>query len=279
MNNVATLALAVLAGIAGAQAQTFPSRPITLIVPFAPGAGADISARIAGEYMSRTLGQQFIVRMSSGGRHRGHDAGGASQPRRLHDRARPHGYPRRLGGALSEFAYRPDVDFEPIGLIVDQPIVLVTRKALPAGSLQEFVGLCQGKAAKLKLAHAGVGSVSFTSCLLLNAAIGIKPAAVPFSGRTAMNAIIGGHVTTCATRCSGSCRRCRPTPIRALAIATARRSTALPSVPTSAEGDWRPGEPRRSSACSLPGEHRSRSSTGSARHSTRRSTTRVRASA
>jgi tripartite-type tricarboxylate transporter receptor subunit TctC len=96
---------------------------------------------------------------------------------------------------------------------------------------------------RLNLAHAGVGSVSFTSCLLLNAAIGIKPAAVPFSGTApAMNAIIGGQLDYLCDTVLGVVPQVQANTIRALAIATARRSAALPSVPTSAEGGlptWR----------------------------------------
>ncbi len=244
MNKVATLALAALAGIAGAQAQaqtqtqTYPSRPITLIVPFAPGAGADISARIAGEYMSRTLGQQFVVENVVG-------AGGTVGTTRA-ARASPDGYTIALGhmgthaasvALYPNLAYKPDLDFEPIGLIVDQPIVLVTRKTLPVSNLREFVDYARANEAKLNLAHAGVGSVSFTSCLLLNAAIGIKPASVPFSGTApAMNAIIGGQVDYVCDTVLGVVPQVQANTIKALAIATARRSAALPDVPTSAEG-------------------------------------------
>ena len=233
-----TVVLAALAGTAGAQAQTYPSRPITLIVPFAPGAGADISARIAGEYMSRTLGQQIVVENIAG-------AGGTVGTTRA-ARANPDGYTIALGhmgthaasvALYPNLAYKPDVDFEPIGLIVDQPIVLVTRKDFPANNLREFVAYAKANEAKLNLSHAGVGSVSYTSCLLLNSAIGIKPTSVPFGGTApAMNAIVGGQVDYLCDTILGVVPQVQANTIKALAIATSKRNAALPNVPTSAEG-------------------------------------------
>jgi tripartite-type tricarboxylate transporter receptor subunit TctC len=233
-----TVVLAALAGTAGAQTPTYPSRQITLIVPFAPGAGADISGRIAGEYMSRTLGQQVIVENISG-------AGGTVGTTRA-ARANPDGYTIALGhmgthaasvALYPDHAYKPDVDFEPIGLIVDQPIVLVTRKNFPANNLPEFVAYAKANEAKLNLSHAGVGSVSYTSCLLLNSAIGINPTSVPFGGTApAMNAIVGGQVDYLCDTILGAVPQVQANTIKALAIATTKRNAALPNVPTSAEG-------------------------------------------
>jgi tripartite-type tricarboxylate transporter receptor subunit TctC len=235
---VLTVVMVMLAGTTGAQAQTYPSRPLTLIVPFAAGAGADISARIAGEYMSRTLGQQVVVENVIG-------AGGTVGTTRA-ARAAPDGYTIALGhmgthaasvALYPNLAYKPDVDFEPIGLIVDQPIVLVTRKDFPANDLSEFVAYAKANEAKLNLAHAGVGSVSFTSCHLLNAAIGIKPTSVPFSGTApAMRAIVGGQVDYLCDTILGVVPQVQGNTIKALAIATSKRNAALPNVPTAAEG-------------------------------------------
>ena len=229
---------AVFAGVAGAHAQSFPSRPITIIVPFAPGAGADISARIAGEYMSRVLGVQIVVENTAGG-------GGTVGTTRS-ARASPDGYTIALGHMgthaasvplYPNLAYKPDVDFEPIGQICNQPIVLVTRRDFPVNSLGEFATYAKANEAKLNMAHAGVGSVSFTGCHLLNSAIGIRPTSVPFTGTApAMNAVVGGQVDYLCDTILGVVPQANAGTIKALAIATDQRNAALPNVPTAAEG-------------------------------------------
>src|SRR5207342_696143 len=112
-------------------------------------------------------------------------------------------------------AYKPDVDFEPVGLIAEQPELLAVRKDLPPGTLKDFVAYAKANESKLNMAHAGIGSVSHVGCLLLNAAIGIKPTMVPFTGTgPAMNALIAGQVDYVCDPILGP----------------------LPDVPTAAEG-------------------------------------------
>ncbi len=225
------------AGFTGADAQTYPSRPITIIVPFAPGAGADISARIAGEYMSRQLGVQVVVENTAGG-------GGTVGTTRS-ARSAPDGYTIALGHMgthaasvplYPNLAYDPRVDFEPIGLIVEQPMTLVTRKDFPANTLQEFVAYAKANESKLNLSHAGIGSVSFTACFLLNSAIGIKPTAIPFNGTApAMNAIIARQVDYLCDTVLGVVPQVAAGTIKVLAIATEKRNASLPQIPTSRE--------------------------------------------
>jgi tripartite-type tricarboxylate transporter receptor subunit TctC len=237
--NKLLLSLILLASCTAATgAQTYPTKPITIIVPFAPGAGADISARVSGEYMSRALGVQIVVENVAG-------AGGTTGTTRS-ARSAPDGYTIALGhmgthaasaALYPNLAYNPQTDFEPIGLIVDQPIVLVTRRDFPANTLQEFVAYAKANESRLNYAHAGVGSVSFTSCLLLNSAIGIKPTSVPFSGTApAMNAILGSQVDYVCDTVLGAVPQYNADKIKVLAIATDKRNAALPNVPTSAEG-------------------------------------------
>jgi tripartite-type tricarboxylate transporter receptor subunit TctC len=231
-------ALAGVATVASAQAQTYPSRPITIIVPFAPGAGADISARVSGEYMSRILGVQIVVENVAG-------AGGTVGTTRS-ARSAPDGYTIALGhmgthaasvALYPNLAYKPDVDFDPIGLICTQPIVLVTRKDFPANTLREFVAYAKANESKLNMAHAGVGSVSYTGCHLLNSAIGIKPTSVPFTGTApAMNAILGSQVDYVCDTILGAVPQYNAGKVKVLAIATDKRNAALPNVPTAAEG-------------------------------------------
>jgi tripartite-type tricarboxylate transporter receptor subunit TctC len=235
----AILAMALLAlGIASAQAQDYPTRPVTIIVPFAAGGPADITGRIAADQFSKILGQQFVVENVGG-------AGGITGATRA-ARAAPDGYTLLLGhlgthaasvALTANLAYNPETDFEPVGIVGEQPELLVTRKDLPPITLREFVSYAKANESKLNMAHAGVGSVSYTGCLLLNAAIGIKPTLVPFTGTApVMNALLGGQVDYVCDPILGPLPHVRAGTLKALAITSEKRHPARPDVPTSAEG-------------------------------------------
>ena len=211
---------------------------MTIIVPFAAGGPADITGRIVADIFSRALGQQFVVENVAG-------AGGTTGITRG-ARANPDGYTLSLGhmgthaaavALYPNLGYKPDVDFEPIGLVAEQPELLAVRKDLPPTTLKEFATYAKANESKLNMAHAGIGSVSHVGCLLLNAAIGIKPTMVPFTGTgPAMSALIAGQVDYVCDPILGPLPHVRAGTIKALAIATGKRSTLLPDVPTSAEG-------------------------------------------
>ena len=234
---LASVAFLALAGISGAQAQSYPARAVTIVVPFAAGGPADITARIVADQFARALGQQFLVENVAG-------AGGTTGTTRA-ARANPDGYTLALGhmgthaaavALYPNLAYKPDVDFEPIGLIAEQPELLAVRKDLPPNTLQEFVAYARANESKLNMAHAGVGSVSHVGCLLLNAAIGIKPTMVPFTGTApVMNAILGGQVDYDCDPVLGPLPHVQAGTAKALAIAAKKRSPLLPDVPTSYE--------------------------------------------
>jgi tripartite-type tricarboxylate transporter receptor subunit TctC len=231
-----SLALASLSAMT-AQAQTYPSRPVTVIVPFAAGGPADITGRIVADVFSRHLGQQFVVENVGG-------AGGTTGTTRA-ARATPDGTTLVSGhlgtNALAgifypNLAYDAEKDFEPVGLIAEQPELLTVRKDFPANNLKEFAAYAKANESKLNMAHAGVGSVSYIGCLLLNSAIGIKPTMVPFTGTApAMNAILAGQVDYDCDPVLGPLPHVRAGTARALAIAAKKRSPLLPDVPTSAE--------------------------------------------
>jgi tripartite-type tricarboxylate transporter receptor subunit TctC len=231
----ASIALAALTGVAGAQVQGYPTRAVTIIVPFAAGGPADITGRIVADQFSRALGQQFVVE---------NVAGGTTGTTRA-ARANPDGYTLALGhmGAHAaavalypNLAYKPEVDFEPIGLVAEQPELLAVRKDLPPNTLREFAAYAKANESKLNMAHAGIGSVSHVGCLLLNAAIGIKPTMVPFTGTgPAMNALIAGQLDYVCDPILGPLPHVRAGTVKALAIATSKRNSLLPDVPTSAE--------------------------------------------
>jgi tripartite-type tricarboxylate transporter receptor subunit TctC len=230
------LALTTVA-ISGAQAQSHPTRSGTVIVPFAPGGPADITGRIAAEIFSKALGQQFVVENVGG-------AGGATGTTRA-ARAAPDGYTLALGhmgthaaavALTPSLAYNPQTDFEPIGLMSTQPVVLVTRKGFPANNLREFVTYAKANAAKLNMAHAGIGSVSHTSCLILHHEIGITTTMVPFTGTApVLNAMLGEQVDYVCDPILGPLSHIRAGNLKAMAVATEQRHPLLPETPSASE--------------------------------------------
>ena len=231
----AGIVLAALPRIAGAQ--TYPARPITVIVPFAPGGGTDVAARIVGDHMSRTLGQQLVVQNIAG-------AGGTVGSARAM-RAEPDGYTILMGQMGTHAAavalypslpYKPDVDFEPIGMVAAAPVVIAARKDFPADDLKGFVAYVKANAAKINVGHAGVGSTFFTTCLMLDSILDVKPTLVPFNGGApAMNALVAGQVDYLCADVLTAAPQLQAGTIKAYAIAAAARSPLLPRVPTTAE--------------------------------------------
>src|SRR5580704_13745157 len=234
---MAAAVLLMVAGMNGAQAQDYPTRTVTIIVPFAAGGPADITARIVADIFNRHLGQKFVVENVGG-------AGGTIGALRA-ARAAPDGYTLLSGhlgtNALApafypDLAYDPQKDFEPIGLTAEYPELLVVRKDFPADNLKEFVAYARANASKLNVGHAGLGSVSYIGCLLLNSAIGIKPTLVPFTGTApVLNAMLGGQIDYECDPVLGTLSQVQAGNVKALAIAARKRSPMLPDVPTSYE--------------------------------------------
>jgi len=220
-----------------ARAQTYPARPVTIIVPFAAGGPTDVTARIIGEHMSRTLGQQFIVENVVG-------AGGTTGSIRAM-RANPDGYTIELGqlgthaaavAVYPNLAYRPDVDFAPIGIVVDQAILIVARKTLPPNNLMEFADYLKTNADKMNMAHAGVGSITHFTGLLLNSIVGVRPTLVPFTGSApAITALITSQVDYMCDPISDIVQQVQAGTLKTYAVGTTERSAALPDIPTSRE--------------------------------------------
>jgi tripartite-type tricarboxylate transporter receptor subunit TctC len=218
-------------------AQDYPSRAITLIVPFAPGGPTDITARIVGQHMSRTLGQQLVVENVAG-------AGGTIGSTR-NMRANPDGYTIQMGqmgthagavGLYPSLAYKPDSDFEPIGLVVDQAVVIFGRKDFPPTNLKDFVTYVKANADRLNVGHAGIGSISHFTCLMLDSMLGVKPTMVPFGGAApAINALLGGQVDYMCDSISDVVQQIQGGTIKGYAVGTPKRDPALPDVPTTRE--------------------------------------------
>jgi tripartite-type tricarboxylate transporter receptor subunit TctC len=220
-----------------ARAETYPSRPVTIIVPFAAGGPSDVTARIVADQLAKRLGQQFVIENVNG-------AGGTLGAIRA-ARAAPDGYTLVLGhmgthaaavALYPNLAYDPATDFAPIGLVHETPEVLVTRKDLPPNSLQEFIAYAKANEQKINMAHSGVGSISYVGCVLLTSAIGIKPTMVPFTGSApATNALLAGQVDYFCDPIVAEMPHIRAGMLKGLAIAAATRHPLLPDVPTAAE--------------------------------------------
>src|SRR5262249_49342309 len=136
----------------------------------------------------------------------------------------------------ANLAYKPDVDFEPIGTVLENPILIVARRDFPPKNLKEFIAYARGNAEKLNVAHAGVGSLTFTYALLLNSLLGVKPTMVPFTGAApAANALIGGQVDYMLNGIHEVGQQVLAGTIKVYAIAAAERHPTLPSVPTTLE--------------------------------------------
>src|SRR5450631_1300670 len=234
---MAAAVLLMLAGINGARAEDYPARTVTIIVPFAAGGPADITARIVADIFNRHLGQKFVVENVGG-------AGGTIGTLRA-AHAAPDGY-TILSGHLGTNAlapafypnlgYDPQKDFEPIGLSAEYPELLVVRKDFPADNLREFVAYVKANERKLNVGHAGLGSVSYIGCLLLHSAIGIKPTMVPFTGTApVLSAMLGGQIDYECDPVLGTLSQVQAGAVKALAVAAKKRSPMLPDVPTSYE--------------------------------------------
>lgn len=228
--------LAMSASLAYAQSD-YPTRPITVIIPFAAGGPTDTIARIVTEHMARTLGKAIVIENVVG-------AGGTTAATRA-ARSAPDGYTLITGhmgthasavGLYPKLAYDPRKDFEPIGLLAGTPILILARKDFPAKDLKEFVAYVKANGSKLNEAHAGVGSVSFTTCSLLNHLLGVKPTRVPFTGTgPSMNALVAGQVDYMCDQIVNAVPQIQGGTIKAYAVATPERNPALPDLPTTKE--------------------------------------------
>ncbi len=232
------LAIAATAMMAGAaQAQSYPNRPVTMIVPFAAGGPTDIVARIVGEHMSKTLGQQIVVENVAG-------AGGTTGITRA-SQSKNDGYTIMMGhmgthGAApalyANLKYDPVKDFEPVGMAAGTPILIVGKKNFPAKDLKEMMAYLKANPDKVNQAHAGIGAVSHMTCIMFNSQLGIKPTAVPYSGTgPALNDLVSGQVDYMCDQIVNLVQQIKAGSIKAYAIATPVRSPALPDVPTTVE--------------------------------------------
>jgi len=238
-NNRASVAalLVLFAGAGTAAAGEWPSRPLTLVVPFAAGGPSDVAGRILAQGLSENLGQQVVVENPSG-------AGGTVGSLRV-AKAAPDGYQFVIGNsgthAWSQALYKKPpydsiADFTALGLVVEAPRVIITPKTFPANSLPEFIAYVKGNQPTVKFGSAGAGSASHVSCILFNAALGVDVMHVPYRGLgPAMQDLIAGRIDYVCDSVSTSLPQIESNTIKAIATTGARRAPALASVATARE--------------------------------------------
>jgi tripartite-type tricarboxylate transporter receptor subunit TctC len=227
------LSLAILAGIAGAQAQNYPSRPITLVVPFPPGGSTDAAARILAERMRAPLGQPVVIENIGG-------AGGSIGVGRV-ARAAPDGYTfdigqwdTHVGSIIYKLDYDLEKDFEPIGLVSNNPQLMVAKNDLPANTLGELVTWMKANPGKINFvnqnAAANVSGVLFENLTKQ------KVQFIPYRGAgPAMTDLISGTVDLLVVQGAVALPQIRAGKIKALANLSAQRSASMADIPTSDE--------------------------------------------
>jgi tripartite-type tricarboxylate transporter receptor subunit TctC len=233
-NVLVAIALVVFADIASAQAQNYPSRQITLIVPFPPGGSTDVAARIMAEYMRTRLGQPVVIENVGG-------AGGSIAVGRV-ARAAPDGYTidigqwdTHVGSIIYKLDYDLQKDFEPIGLISTNPQLMVAKKDLPAGNLKELIAWM--KANPDKINYVNQNAAANVTGVLFEKLTGQKFRYIPYRGAgPAMTDLVSGQVDLLVVQGAVALPQIRGGKIKAIANLSPERSASMPDIPTSDEG-------------------------------------------
>jgi tripartite-type tricarboxylate transporter receptor subunit TctC len=234
------IVVGVLASVAlftAASAQQWPTRPVTMIIPFAAGGPTDVLGRVMAQRMSEILGQQVVVENIGG-------AGGMTGVKRVADAA-PDGYTFVLGTVgthaqnqtlFKKPAYNAITDFTPVVLVAEVPILLIARKDLPVDNFREFAGHAKANQSKMSYGSAGAGSATHLACVVLDAAMGTKITHVPYRGTgPAMQDLQGGRIDYLCEIITTAKPQVDSGSVKALAIMTKERSPVLPNLPTTTE--------------------------------------------
>jgi tripartite-type tricarboxylate transporter receptor subunit TctC len=217
-------------------AQDFPSKPVTMVMPYAPGGPGDVITRVFAAAMQKPLGQQIVVDNPAG-------ASGSIGSARV-ARAKPDGYTLLMihvshatnQAMFKSLPYHPVDDFEPIGRATSGPMLIAARNGFPAKNLNEFVAYAKANAPKISLAHAGIGSASHLCGLMLMNALGVRFNEIPYKGTgPALNDLLGGQVDLLCDQTSGTVPSIKAGKIQAYAAAGRTRIPSLPDMPAIAE--------------------------------------------
>src|SRR5262245_32212029 len=228
---------AIVTTIAQSRAQNWPTRPVTIVYPFAAGSAGDVLGRIFASRLSELLGQPVLFENVGG-------AGGMTGASRV-ARAAPDGYSVLLGTtstlAVNQTFYKHPLynavtDFAPVALIAESPIVLVARRDLPANNLQEFIANAKANQAKMQYGSAGVGSSVHLACAGLTAAIGVNITHVPYrGGGSAMQDLIAGRIDYQCPAAEVAIPHIQGNSVKAIAVLTKNRSPTLPNLASAHE--------------------------------------------
>jgi tripartite-type tricarboxylate transporter receptor subunit TctC len=231
---LAGLAAALFA--ASAAAQDYPSRTITIVVPFAAGGPTDTVTRLIGQSMTKTLGQTVIVENTAG-------AGGTIGVEKV-AKAKPDGYTlllMHIGISTSPSLYRnlrydPTKELAPIGLVTNVPMTVIANKDFPPKDMKELISYIKANKDKVTYANAGVGAASHLCGMLLMSAIGVDVTTVPYKGTgPAMTDLIGGQVNFMCDQTTNTTTQIKGGKVKAYAVTTSHRLKSLPDVPTAEE--------------------------------------------
>jgi tripartite-type tricarboxylate transporter receptor subunit TctC len=231
-------AFGLLAPRAPARAQeSWPSRPLTMVVPFAAGGPVDLLGRIVGPYLGAQLGTPVVIENFPG-------AGGMSGSQRV-ARANPDGYTFLLGSigthALNQSLYKHPLydaaaDFAPVALIAQVPLVLIARQDFPARDLKQFIAYAKAQQSHLQYGSAGAGTSTHIGCVLLDQVIGIDVVHVPYrGGEAALLDLIGGRIDYMCSILSTAAQPIRNKTVNAIAMLSRARSPVMPELPTAHE--------------------------------------------
>src|SRR5215469_15654227 len=234
---IAAAAAALVALCSSAAAQDWPTRPVTMVVPFAAGGAFDVLARVFAPYLSMSLGQQVIVENVGA-------AAGIVGTNRM-AKATPDGYVFLFGSVgthaynqtlYKKLPYNAATDFAPVALLVEQPMVLLTGKDFPANTLQEFIAYAKANAAKLQYGSAGVGSTTHLSCALLNTAAGLDITHVPYRGGGPVTAdLIAGQIHYMCSNSASAFPQITGNTLKGIALLARGRSQLMPELATADE--------------------------------------------
>ncbi len=228
--------LLALAGVSVAQADTYPSRPITMIVPFSAGGPTDTVGRLIARAMEMDLKQPVVVENIGG-------PGGTIGAGRV-ARAAPDGYTiliHHIGMSTAPTLYRKLpynslTDFETIGLINDVPMTIIARRDFPPNSLKELIEYVKKNKDKVTYANAGLGAASHLCGMLFMSAIGTDVTTVPYKGTApAMNDLLGGQIDFMCDQTTNTTSQIRADKVKVYAVTTKKRVASLPHVPTADE--------------------------------------------
>ncbi len=217
-------------------AQTYPNKPITLVVPFAAGGPTDVVARLLGATMTKTLGQPVVIENKLG-------AGGtiaaaytAKAPADGYTFLIHHNGMATAPALYRKLAYNPLTDFEYVSQVIDVPMTLVARKDFPPRDFKELIPYLKANGDKVNVAHAGLGAVSHLCSVLFRQAIGVDMTTIPFSGTgPAMNALLGGQVDLMCDQTTSTTPQIKAGNVKLYGVTTSSRLKTMPEVPTLAE--------------------------------------------